>query len=55
MIKIYTLEQLEIDVEELLSNSDVWSYPINELDYLLETRAFDSFLLFDNRLYELNH
>lgn len=53
MIKIYTLEQLDIDVEELLMDADVWSYPINELDYLLETRSFESFLLFDNRLYEL--
>ena len=33
-------------------NKDIWSYPIDELDYLLETADGKEFLLWDNRLYE---
>ena len=44
-IKTSTLEPTE-DV-------DRWSYPISELDYLLETRKEgESFLLYKGRLYE---
>ena len=44
-IKTSTLEPTE--------NADLWSYPISELDYLLETQDDGaSFLLYKGRLYE---
>lgn len=47
MIKIKTT------TEQPTENSDLWSYPISELDYLLETRNDgESFLLYKGRLYE---
>ena len=36
-----------------IENEDVWSYPIEEIDYLLETADDQSrFLLWEGRLYE---
>ena len=32
---------------------DNWDFPIEELDYLLETHEGETFLLKDNRLYEV--
>lgn len=32
---------------------DGWSFPLEELDYLLETHSGETFLLVDNRLYEV--
>ena len=34
-----------------IENEDVWSYPISELEYLMETGGGE-FLLWDGRLYE---
>ena len=35
-------------------DSDTWDYPIEELDYLLEEHPGESFVLKDDRLYEVN-
>lgn len=54
MIKIYTQEQIDVDIEDIINDFDIWSFPISELDYLLEEHNQESFLLYNNRLYELN-
>ena len=33
--------------------NESWDYPIDELEYLLEEHNGESFVLIDNRLYEL--
>ena len=33
-------------------DKDGWSYPIEELDYLLEEHRGETFVLLDGRLYE---
>ena len=36
-----------------IENEDIWSYPIEELDYLLETADDKSrYILWEGRLYE---
>lgn len=49
MIKIYSKEELGLEVYE---DDEVWSYPINELDYLSKVHNGEEFILYDNRLYE---
>lgn len=51
MIKIYSKEELGLEVYE---DDEVWSYPINELDYLLKEHNNEEFILYSNRLYEKN-
>lgn len=51
MIKIYSKEEIE-NVENYIVDS--WSFPIEELDYLLEEHNNESFVLINNRLYELD-
>lgn len=50
MIKIYSKEELGVELYE----SDVaWSYPLNELDYVLENNTNDEEFIYHNgRLYE---
>ena len=53
MIRIYTEKQFDKDFIDILKNDDeTWSYPIEELDYLLLEHKSESFILIDNRLYE---
>jgi len=48
MIKIYSKEEMKNF--EIVDN---WDFPIEELDYLLEEHDEESFVLIDNRLYEV--
>lgn len=50
MIKIYTKNEIK-DVEKYIVDS--WDFPIEELDYLLEEHNEESFVLINNRLYEI--
>lgn len=50
MIKIYTKNEIK-DVEKYIV--DNWDFPIEELDYLLEEHNEESFVLINNRLYEI--
>lgn len=55
MITIYdgnTWRQNEIDA--ILNDKDVWSFPLEEIDYLLQEHTYERFVLINNRLYELN-
>lgn len=60
MIKIFSEKEIKKDfLDNLYSNgenpskeSDYWDYPINELDYLLNTHSSECFILYKNRLYE---
>ncbi len=54
MIKIFQKNELtEKQIQEILENVEIWSFPIEELDYLLEEHKNESFVLIDNRLYEM--
>lgn len=45
--------KIETSTLQPTENIDLWSYPISELEYLLETRNDgESFLLYKGRLYE---
>lgn len=50
MIKIYKKNEIK-DVEKYIV--DNWDFPIEELDYLLEEHNEESFVLINNRLYEI--
>lgn len=53
MIRIYTKDQFDKSFIDIIKNDeDTWSYPIEELDYLLLEKENESFILIDNRLYE---
>lgn len=51
MIRIYSKEEFKemIDWEIV----DDWDFPVDELDYLLEEHDEESFVLMNNRLYEI--
>ena len=49
MIKIY----LPNEVDMSIINDNTWDYPIEELDYLLETNPNGKYVLFEQRLYEI--
>lgn len=51
MIKIYLMTKEYYD--EHFNNGDNWSFPLDELDYLLKEHSGESFALIDGRLYEL--
>lgn len=48
MIKIYSKDEMKN-----LEIVDDWDFPIEELDYLLEEHNEESFVLINNRLYEV--
>lgn len=48
MIKIYSKDEMK-DLEIV----DSWDFIIDELDYLLEEHNNESFVLINNRLYEV--
>lgn len=51
MIKIYGRDEFrEMTNWEIV---DDWDFPIEELDYLLEEHDEESFVLINNRLYEV--
>ena len=60
MIKIFSENDIKTDyLENLYSNNknfsnkyDYWDYPINELNYLLESHPSECFILYKDRLYE---
>ena len=53
MIRIYTKEQFDKSFINIIENDeDTWSFPIEELDYLLLEHTNESFILINNRLYE---
>lgn len=57
MIRIYSREEFKDMVDWDMIDSDAidgWDFPIEELDYLLEEHDEESFVLIDNRLYEIN-
>lgn len=46
--------KIEIAAEQPVEDELRWSYPISELDYLLETAEEEQiYLLFNGRLYEV--
>lgn len=54
MIKIFQKNELtEKQLQEVLENVEIWSFSIEELDYLLEEHKNENFVLIDNRLYEM--
>lgn len=54
MIKIFNKNELtKKQLQKILKNVDVWSFPIEELEYLLEEHKKESFVLIDKRLYEM--
>lgn len=54
MIKIFQKNELtEKQIQEVLENAEIWSFSIEELDYLLEEHKNENFVLIDNRLYEM--
>ncbi len=50
MIKIYNEEEIK-NVEKYIVDS--WDFSISEIDYLLEEHKNESFVLINNRLYEI--
>lgn len=55
MIKIYKEKDFSKNLIEILKkDSEIWSFPIEELGYLLEEHDKESFILINNRLYEFN-
>ena len=55
MIKIYKEKDFSKNLIEILKkDSEIWSFPIKELGYLLEEHDKESFILINNRLYEFN-
>lgn len=55
MIKIYKEKDFSKNLIEILKkDSEIWSFPIEELAYLLEKHDKESFILINNRLYEFN-
>lgn len=52
MIRIYSKEELkEMSEWDIV---DSWDFPVEELDYLLEEHDEESFVLVNNRLYEID-
>lgn len=51
MITIFDSKDIE-NIEEIVNNEEIWSFPINELDYLLEVHKGEDFILYNGRLYE---
>lgn len=55
MIKIYNANELsEETIYRIIHDDEIWSFPINELDYLLEEHKNEEFVLIGGRLYEYN-
>ena len=53
MIKIYsTLEIENSEINIILNDEDRWSFPLEELDYLLQNHKNEEFVLIGDRLYE---
>ena len=53
MIKIYnTLEVENSEINIILNDEDRWSFPLEELDYLLQNHKNEEFVLIGDRLYE---
>lgn len=53
MIRIYHEKQFDkVFIETLLEDDDTWSFPLEELDYLMLEHKNESFILINNRLYE---
>lgn len=49
MIKIYSKEELGVNVFE---DDVIWSFPIEELDYLLKEHNGEEYIIYKGRLYE---
>ena len=55
MIKIYKKEDFKSEfIDIVLEDKSVWNFDIRELDYLLKEYNEESFILLDNRLYEID-
>lgn len=52
MIKIYSEKDIK-DIEKIINNEEIWSFSIEEIDYLLLEHKEESFVLINNRLYEI--
>lgn len=54
MIKIYSEKDFTEDfLDEIISNEELWDYPFEELDYLLEENANESFVVINGRIKEI--
>ena len=51
MITIYKSDEIN-NYKEIIQNEDIWSFPVQEIDYLLNEHKNENFIYFDNRLYE---
>ena len=55
MIKIYKKEDFKSEfIDIVLEEESVWNFDIRELDYLLKEHNEESFILLDDRLYEID-
>ena len=55
MIKIYKKEDFKSEfINIVLEEESVWSFDIREIDYLLKEHNEESFILLDDRLYEIS-
>ena len=55
MIKIYKKEDFKSEfIDIVLEEESVWTFDTRELDYLLKEHNEESFVLLDDRLYEIS-
>ena len=55
MIKIYKKEDFKSEfIDIVLEEESVWTFDIRELDYLLKEHNEESFILLNDRLYEID-
>lgn len=55
MIKIYKKEDFKSEfIDIILEEESVWNFDIRELDYLLKEHNEESFILLNDRLYEID-
>ena len=54
MIKIYSEKDFTEDfLDKITSNEELWDYPFEELDYLLEEKTNASFVIINGRIKEI--